>query len=339
MKPFSYERAGDLESAIRAASVQASAHIQAPVQFLAGGTTLLDLMKIGVMSPDRLIDINPLEKTLAEISVNEEGLRLGALARMSTVAHHPDVEREYPVIAQSLKLAASAQLRNMASLAGNVLQRTRCPYFRDVSWKACNKRDPGSGCSALDGVNRKHAILGTSEHCIATYPGDFAQALMVLDAVLEINGPSGERRIPFHELHRLPGDTPHIETTLAPGEIITSFVMPTGSYAKRSLYLKLRDRESYEFALASAAVALDLVDGLVEDVRIALGGVATIPWRAIEAEDVLKGKPLNEATAKVSADAAFAAAKTRGENYYKPELGRNTIVRALLDAATLEVRA
>jgi xanthine dehydrogenase YagS FAD-binding subunit len=339
MRPFAYERASDLASAIRAASSQVEAQNRAPVQFLAGGTNLLDLMKIDVMRPDRLVDINPLESSLSDITLDDGGLRLGGLARMSAVAHHPGIERDYPAIAQSLKLAASAQLRNMASLAGNVLQRTRCSYFRDVSWAACNKREPGSGCAALEGVNRKHAVLGTSPQCIATYPGDFALALVALDAAVEIAGPHGERRIPIHELHRLPGDTPHIENTLAAGEIITAFQVPAKPLARRSLYLKVRDRESYEFAVASAAVALDLADGIVRDVRIALGGVATVPWRAIAAEDALKGKPLDEASAGVAAQAAFAEARTYGENGFKPELGRNTLVRALLDAARLEVRS
>lgn len=337
MRPFSYERASDLASALAAASTQVEPQNLAQVQFLAGGTNLLDLMKIDVMRPDRLVDINPLEPSLSEIVIDDEGLRLGGLARMSTVAHHPDVERSYPVVSQSLKLAASAQLRNMASLAGNVLQRTRCSYFRDVSWTACNKRNPDNGCAALEGVNRKHAILGTSPHCIATYPGDFALALIALDATIDIVGPGGERHIPFKELHRLPGDTPHVETTLGAGEIITAFRIPYKSWAKRSLYLKVRDRESYEFAVASAAVAVDLVDGIVRDVRIALGGVATVPWRAAEAEDVLRRRPLDETSAAMAADAAFAPARTYGGNDFKPELGRRTLVRALLDAASLEV--
>lgn len=337
MRPFSYERASDLASAISAASAQTDVQNRAPTQFLAGGTNLLDLMKIDVMRPDRLVDINPLEDALSEITVSGDSVRLGGLARMSAVAHHPEIERNYPVLSQSLKLAASAQLRNMASLAGNVLQRTRCSYFRDVSWRACNKRDPGSGCAALKGVNRKHAVLGASPHCIATYPGDFAQALVALEAVVEIAGPKGERRIPIHELHRLPGETPHIENTLAAGEIITGFRMPAKPWARRSLYLKVRNRESYEFAVTSAAVVLDLDGGTVRDVRIALGGVATIPWRAVAAEEILRSKPLTEDTAKAAAAAAFASARTHGGNDFKPELGRNTLVRALLDAAKLEI--
>jgi xanthine dehydrogenase YagS FAD-binding subunit len=218
-----------------------------------------------------------------------------------------------------------------------VLQRTRCTYFRDTSWGACNKRAPGSGCAALDGVNRKHAVLGTSEHCIATYPGDFAQAMIALRAVVEIVGPEGVRAARFETLHRVPGDTPHIETTLAPGELITGFFVPGGPWTRRSVYLKIRDRESYEFALASAAVALDVQGGEVRAARIALGGVATKPWRAREAEDLLEGKPMTSDNVEAAAETAFAAARTRGQNSYKPELGRRTLVRALLQAAAMDV--
>jgi xanthine dehydrogenase YagS FAD-binding subunit len=218
------------------------------------------------------------------IEADASRLRLGALVRMADAADHPVVRRDYPVIAQSLLLAASAQLRNMGSLGGNVLQRTRCTYFRDVSYSACNKRNPGSGCAAMGGINRMHAVLGTSDQCIATYPGDFAQALITLDADVEIIGPAGVRSLPFSALHRMPGDAPDIETTLRPGEMISSFFVPATSWAQRSLFVKVRDRESYEFAVASAAVALDLVDGLVRTSRIALGGVATVPWRAERAE-------------------------------------------------------
>ncbi|MBM6593290.1 FAD binding domain-containing protein [Microvirga pudoricolor] len=339
MRPFSYERAADMAGAIEAASVASDAHIRAPVQFLAGGTTLLDLMKIDVMRPERLVDINPLAPALSGISVREDGLRLGALTKMSAAADHPDVIRNYPVLAQSLKLAASAQLRNMASLSGNVLQRTRCLYFRDVAWEACNKRNPGSGCAALEGNTRKHAILGVSPHCIAAYPGDFAQALLVLDATVAIAGRDGERTIPFHQLHRLPGDTPQAETNLAPGEIITHFDIPSRPWTRRSLYLKVRDRESYEFAVASAAVALDMQGGHVRDARIALGGVATIPWRASGAEEALKGGTLDESSAKAAAQAAFEPARAQGDNHFKIELGQATLVRALLDAASLEIRS
>jgi xanthine dehydrogenase YagS FAD-binding subunit len=256
---------------------------------------------------------------------------------MADAARHPDIVRDYPVIAQSLTLAASAQIRNMASLGGNVLQRTRCTYFRDTSWSRCNKREPGSGCAALEGVNRKHAVLGTSQGCIATYAGDFAQGLIALDASVETAGPMGARRIAFADLHVAPGDDPSIETTLRPGELITAFTIPAAPFARRSLYLKIRDRQSYEFALASAAVALDLEGDVVREARIALGGVATKPWRAHEAESVLRGKALDEGSARAAADAAFASAITHGQNDYKPELGKRTLVRALLDAKALEV--
>jgi xanthine dehydrogenase YagS FAD-binding subunit len=225
----------------------------------------------------------------------------------------------------------------MATLGGNVLQRTRCNYFRDPSWGACNKREPGSGCAALDGINRKHAVLGVSDHCIAAYLGDFAQALVALDAAVEILGPAGGRLIPFEQLHVLPGDTPHIETVLMPGELILGFWLTVTPWTRRSLYLKIRDRESYEFALASAAVALDLTNGTVNEARIALGGVATKPWRAREAEAALKGHPIDEAGARLAADAAFAGALTHRGNNYKPELGKRTLVRALLQAAQLSV--
>jgi xanthine dehydrogenase YagS FAD-binding subunit len=256
---------------------------------------------------------------------------------MSEAADHPLIRREFPVIAQSLQLAASAQLRNMATLSGNVLQRTRCSYFRDVTWRSCNKRDPGSGCAAMDGVNRRHAVLGVSNHCIATYPGDFAQALIALDAEVEILGPSGGLTIPFAQLHREPGDTPHLETRLAPGALITAFLIRSGPWARRSLYLKIRDRESYDFALASAAVALDMHNGAVRQARIALGGVATVPWRSPEAESLLVGKLLDHNLAYEAGRAAFAAAVPRQGNRYKVELGKRALARALLSAAALEI--
>jgi xanthine dehydrogenase YagS FAD-binding subunit len=241
------------------------------------------------------------------------------------------------MIAQALQLAASAQIRNMASLGGNVLQRTRCNYFRDTSYANCNKRNPGSGCAAMEGINRMHAVLGTSEQCIATYPGDFAQALIALDAQVELNGRRGNREIAFASLHRPPGETPEVETTLTPGELITAFRVPTTPFARRSLYLKIRDRESYEFALASAAVALDIDGGTVRQARIALGGVATVPWRALKAEAALKGKTIDEQTAVSAADAAFAEAKPREHNKFKIELGKRTLIRALHQAASLEI--
>ncbi len=342
MRPFLYERASAPDAAAKA--LQAGLGAQpAPVQgrypaeFIAGGTTLLDLMKLDVMRPSRVVDINDLGGAHGGIAVDGSGLRLGALARMAAVADHPDVIRTYPVVAQSLTLAASAQLRNMASVGGNVLQRTRCNYFRDTSWTACNKRNPGSGCAALDGQNRQHAVLGASKDCIAAYPGDFAQGLAALDATVEIAGPQGTRTLPFTELHRQPGDTPHVETVLRPGEVITGFTIAAAPWTRRSLYLKIRDRQSYEFALASAAVALDLDGRTVRQARIALGGVATVPWRAREAEASLQGKVLDAAAAEAAAKLAFAGATPREFNAYKVALGQKTVVRALLQAATLEV--
>lgn len=332
MQPFSYQRADTWASASRIAA----GGTEAPA-FLAGGTTLLDLMKLEVLQPRTLIDINPLAPLHSDITVAPQGLRLGAMVRMAAAAEHPEIRRDYPLVAQSLQLAASQQIRHMATLGGNVLQRTRCSYFRDPSWKACNKRDPGSGCAALRGVNRKHAVLGTSEHCIATYPGDFAQALIALDATVEIGGAAGAYNLPFEELHRLPGKTPQRETTLAPDDMLLGFVIPAAPWTRRSLYLKVRDRSSYDFALASAAVALDLEGGRVREARVALGGVATKPWRAREAEAALKGKTLDEAAADQAAKAAFAAAVTHGDNDDKPELGRRTLVRALLQAARMKI--
>jgi len=332
MRPFIYERAGNPRAAVDGANDGSS-------EFLAGGTTLIDLMKLDVMRPERVIDINPLSRELGQISLTGRSIRLGGLVRMAQAAEHPVIVRDFPLIVQSLELAASAQLRNMASLAGNVLQRTRCSYFRDVSYGSCNKRLPGSGCAALNGVNRQHAVLGTSDECIATYPGDFAQALIALDATVEISGAEGTHTVPFASLHRAPAERPQIETMLAPGELITAFEIPLAPWTRRSLYLKVRDRQSYEFALAAAAVALDLADNRVREARIALGGVATMPWRAKEAEAALQGRPIDEASTKGAADAAFANASPRQHNAFKIELGKQTLMRALRQAATLEVRA
>lgn len=336
MRPFTFTFANDAQAAVQAAT-------QAPaggsVQYLAGGTTLVDLMKLDVMRPSQLIDITRLASPqLRAIDITPQGLTIGALATMREVADHPGVRRNYPVVAESLWLAASQQIRNMARVGGNVLQRTRCAYFRDTSWP-CNKRTPGSGCSALDGENRWHAVLGASDQCIASYPGDWATALIALDATVQILGSGGARSLPFAGLHRPPGNTPHIETTLAPGELITSFVIPAGPYTQRSLYLKVRDRESYEFALASAAVALELDGDSVRQVRIGIGGPVAVPWRAREAEALLVGKPLNESNATAAARAAFAAARPRQHNAFRIPLGQQTLVRALLQAQTMELAA
>lgn len=272
----------------------------------------------------------------AYIRHDERGLHLGALTRMQTVADDATVNRLYPVIAQSMQLAASPQLRNMATLGGNVLQRTRCSYFRNCDWAACNKREPGSGCSAIDGLTRKHAVLGVSDRCISAYPGDFAQALVALGATVEIAGPAAVHSIPFESLH-LDAEQPERETVLRPDELITGFTVPPGPWTRRSVYVKVRDRESYEFGLASAAVALQLEGSKVLAARIGLGGVAYRPWRSHEAEAALVGQRLDEQTAEAAARAAFVGAITHGENVYKPVLGRQTLIRALLQAQSLQV--
>jgi xanthine dehydrogenase YagS FAD-binding subunit len=333
MRPFLFEQTSSLSGAVQAAAGAPTA------AYLAGGTTLIDLMKLDVMRPDVVVDINRLsDSPLGKIERTREGLRLGALVRMADAADHPDIRRDYPVVAQSLELAASAQLRNMASLGGNVLQRTRCTYFRDVSYAACNKRERGSGCAAMDGINRMHAVLGASEHCIATYPGDFAQALIALDATVDIVGPRQKTRaIPLAALHRRPGDTPDIETTLQPGEMIAFLTIPAAPWTRRSLFLKVRDRQSYEFAVAAAAVALDLEGEEVRQARIALGGVATVPWRAKVAEEALRNQPVNDETTRAAAEAAFADARVRKDNAFKVELGKRTLDRALRQAAALSI--
>ena len=342
MRPFIFSRADTVQSAMQTQLALEmppnTAAVHAPSQYVAGGTTLIDLMKLDVMRPQSVTDINALERTPSgEIELGSRGLHLGALVRMSAAADHPDLRKNYPMISQSLELAASPQIRNMASLGGNVLQRTRCTYFRDTSYTACNKRTPGSGCAALEGINRMHAVLGVSDRCIATYPGDFAQALIALDAELEIAGPDGSRTMPFADLHRPPGLNPHIETTLAPGELILAFKVPALPWAKRSLYLKIRDRQSYEFALASAAVALDLDGDTVRDSRIALGGVSALPWRAHEAEQKLNGRKLDDAALNDAAEAAFVQAQPREHNAFKVQLGKLTLIRALRKASTMEL--
>jgi xanthine dehydrogenase YagS FAD-binding subunit len=338
MRPFAYQRATDPSSALQALAAAAAGNnplTEAEVQPLAGGTTLLDLMKLDVMRPRSVVDINPLAPAWATISLENGNLRLGAMARMSDVAANAEIQQNYPVVADALKLAASPQLRNMATLGGNVLQRTRCTYFRDVSYAACNKRNPGSGCAAMEGFNRAHAVLGTSDHCIATYPGDFAQALIALDASVDVTSKSGTRTMPFAQLHKAPGDTPQIETILAPGELISGFTIK-GRWP-RSVYLKARDRQSYEFALASAAIALDVQDGTVRDARVALGGVATMPWRAREAEALLRGQKFDDGLAQRVAEAAFSGAKGKLHNEFKIALGKRVVARALHQAVTMEI--
>jgi len=335
MQPFVYERPGRATAAIEAA-------VQPGAMFVAGGTTVFDLLKLNVLQAQRLVDIARLDMPqLHAIDVSATAIRLGALVRMADVATHGEIRAICPLIPQSLDLGASQQIRNMARLGGNVLQRTRCAYYREPSFAQCNRRNPGSGCAALEGHNRQHAVLGTSDACIAVYPGDFPQALVALDANVHTLGRGGKvRHIPFAELHRRPAHRPELETVLEQGELITGFTIPRGAWMRRSLYLKIRDRQSYAFALSSAAVALELTaDGAVREARIALGGVATIPWRAKAAEAALKNKPMTEALAHQAAEQAFEGAVARSHNAFKIPLGKQTLVRALMSAAAMEVSA
>jgi xanthine dehydrogenase YagS FAD-binding subunit len=329
MIDFEYISAADLDAAVRAGAA-------ASTRFVAGGTTLLDLMKLNVEMPAHVVDLNPLvrrDASLGSVSDLPNGaLRLGGLARMSDVAWDARVRDRYPMISQSLLLAASGQVRNMATMGGNVLQRTRCVYFRDTA-SACNKREPGTGCSAIRGFNRQHAILGTSEHCIATHPSDFAVALAALDATVHVRGASGERTLPFSELHVLPGAHPEHETVLRPGDVITSIDLPALPFARRSMYLKVRDRASFAFALASAAVALDVQNGTIRGARVGLGGIATKPWRSREAERVLTGQPASATTFRAAAEAALAGAQPHKDNAFKVELAKRTLVRALTEVS------
>jgi xanthine dehydrogenase YagS FAD-binding subunit len=320
MNPFRFVVAPDQRTAREAAAA-------AGARYLAGGTTLVDLMKLHVERPATLVDINAVPLTRIE-ALPDGGVRVGAMVRNSDMAHHELVRTRYPVLSQAILAGASAQVRNMATTGGNLLQRTRCYYFRDTS-AACNKREPGSGCAALDGYNRIHAVLGTSEQCIATHPSDMCVALAALDAVVRVDGPHGERAIPLTGFHVLPDDHPERESVLEAGELIVAVDIPAVPFATRSLYVKVRDRASYAFALASAAVALDLHDGVVREARIALGGVGTKPWRALEAEHALAGRPLDGPSLRAAADAALAGAVPRKHNAFKIELAKRTLVRAL----------
>ncbi len=335
MRSFQYYRATDCSDAV--VQIQAANNQIDMGMFLGGGTTLLDLMKLDVLRPQRLVDISGLsEEFLRVCARTSNGLRIGALVTMEELANNVEVIRDFPLLAESLSLSASGQLRNMARLGGNVLQRTRCSYYRDVSFEQCNRRTPGTGCAALDGMNRNHAILGTSNSCIATYPGDWAVALIAMDAYVEIRGLTTSRIIPFSKLHRLPGSTPHIETSLGPDEMITSFLVQGGPWP-RSRYVKVRDRQSYAFASASTAVALDMRGDEIAEVRIALGGFATVPWRAFRAEQVLLGGRLTEAIAAKAAEAEITSSAVHAHNAFKVPLGRATLVRALLEARDMEL--
>jgi xanthine dehydrogenase YagS FAD-binding subunit len=328
VKAFSYVLAKDVDSAISAAQ-------ERDAKFLGAGTNLLDLMKGGVERPLRLVDVTRLP--LAEITeIEGGGLRIGAMARNSDVAAHRAVRTRYPLLSQALLAGASQQLRNMATVGGNLLQRTRCPYFYDTGFAACNKRNPGSGCGALEGHNRGHAILGASERCIAVNPSDMSVALAALDATVRLRGPKGERAIPIADFHRLPGETPEKDTNLAHGELIIGVDLPpsaSSDFSKNSFYLKIRDRASYAFALVSVAAALDLQGGSVRAARIALGGVAHKPWRATDTEKLLTGKPLEASTLNSAAEAAVANAKPYRDNAFKVALAKRAVARAVREAA------
>lgn len=323
MELFAYTRAADVAQAVSAASDQ-------DVRFVAGGTTLLDLMKLDVERPTRLIDINHIGLDTVEKLPNGS-LQIGALVRNSDLAHHPAVQSDYSVLSQALLAGASAQLRNMATTGGNLLQRTRCMYFRNTAMP-CNKRTPGSGCSAIEGDNRTLAILGTSKDCIATNPSDMNVALTALEAVIVVRGSTGTRNIPIGEFFLLPGTTPHKETVLAPGELITHVTLPAPRSQSKQVYLKLRDRASYEFALASAAVVAEVSGGKFTFIRVALGGVGTKPWRSHEAEAALLHGAADTPTFRRAADAALRDARPQSENAFKVELAKRCIAHALTSA-------
>jgi xanthine dehydrogenase YagS FAD-binding subunit len=318
MIPFSFKKARTEQEAINAAT--------AGGRYIAGGTTLVDLMREEVERPERLVDINALP--LRGIRVEGAELVIGALARMSEVAAHPDTARMQPLIAESLIEGASPQLRNMATIGGNLLQRVRCPYFRMLD-APCNKRNPGSGCAAIEGINAGPAILGTSDYCVATHPSDFAVALVALDATMLVRGSQGERSFPVEELYRLPGNTPQLEHRLRPGELIVEVRVPGGTHARRARYLKVRDRASYEFALVSAAAALDIQDGIIREARLAAGGVGTRPWRLRTCEAALIGKTPDRRSFEAAARLSLKGARPLSHNEYKVELLPRTIVRAL----------
>jgi xanthine dehydrogenase YagS FAD-binding subunit len=336
MRAFSYSRADSVVAAVQSVAGNATGQgaVNAPTKFIAGGTNLLDLMKADVMRPARLVDISRLPLNRIE-ETDGGGLRLGALVTNADTAYDDRVQQRYPLLAKAILAGASAQLRNMATNGGNLLQRTRCYYFYDTG-TPCNKREPGSGCGAITGVNRIHAVLGASEHCIAVHPSDMCVALAALAATVHATGPDGSRTIPFAEFHRLPGDTPHIDTTLQPDEIVTAIELPPKGFATHSTYLKTRDRASYAFALVSVAVALEIEDGTIREARLALGGVAHKPWRDTEAEAMLVGRTPDAASFKPVADAVLRGAKVYKHNAFKVGLAKRAIVRALLEAAGVE---
>ena len=324
MQPFKYTRATDAANAVKTSAANPNS------KFLGGGTNILDLMKEDVMRPDELIDVTRLNST--QIKTADGGVSIGALAKNTDTANHPLIRQNYPLLTQAILAGASGQIRNMATNGGNLLQRTRCQYFYETSMP-CNKREPGTGCGALEGVNRIHAIFGYTDKCVAVHPSDMCIALAALDAVVVVQGADGKKRsIAFADFHRLPGDTPEKDTNLQHGELITAIQLPKNNFAGNSYYLKVRDRSSYAFALVSVAAGLDIADGRINQAKIAVGGVAHKPWRAAEAEKFLNGKPATEANFKLAAEAEMKAAKPLEHNKFKVELGKRAIVRALLQA-------
>jgi xanthine dehydrogenase YagS FAD-binding subunit len=328
VRPFRYERAEDPAGAIALATADGHAP-QPPARYLGGGTNLVDLMRLGVETPELLVDVSRLPLAGVE-ELPGGGLRIGAAVRNADLAAHRTVRERYPMLAEALLNGASGQLRNLATTAGNLLQRTRCAYFQDVT-KPCNKRAPGTGCPAREGDHRNLAILGHSEACVATHPSDMAVAMAALDGVVHVTGHDGDRRIPLTELHRLPGDEPQRDTVLQPGDLITAVELPPLGLAARSAYRKVRDRASFSFAVVSVAAALDVADGTVRDCRIALGGVAHKPWRAYRAEEELRGAPATEEAFAAAADAELAAAEPLRDNGFKVPLARTLIVRTLAE--------
>jgi len=331
MHTFEFIRPPDPAAAITTAAQSKTAQQGADVRFMGGGTTLLDLMKLNVETPNRVLDINRLPLDKIE-SMPDGGLKIGATVRNSDLAYHTKVQRDYSVLSQAILQGASAQIRNMATVAGNLLQRTRCVYFRDTAMP-CNKREPGTGCPAITGHNRTLAILGTSVHCIATNPSDMCIALAALEATIHIQGPKGIRAVAFGDFHLLPGSTPHRETVLEPGDLITHITLPPPASGSKHHYLKLRDRASYEFALASAAVVLTVTSGKISRARVALGGVGTKPWRSPDVEAALTLKPANDATFRQAAELALKDAKPQSENRFKIELAKRCLTHALRTAA------
>lgn len=329
MRPFNYVRASDPDAAAGAVAANPQA------KFLAGGTNILDLMKEDVERPTELVDLTRLKLSEIKPVRGGGGISIGALATNTDTANHPLIRQNYPLLTQAIVAGASPQLRNMATNGGNLLQRTRCQYFYDTAMP-CNKREPGTGCGALQGLNRMHAIFGWSEKCVATYPGDMANALYALDAVVRVRSAGGsERTIPINEFHRLPGDTPEKDNNLQHGELIVGIELPKSNFAKNSYYLKVRDRASYAFALVAVAAALELDGGTIQQARVVLGGVAHKPWRSREAEAALSGKSVSEGSFRQAAEAALKDAKPLAHNAYKVELGKRAIVRALMRASRL----